>query len=121
MLTSKQLIKMRELYDSGLGDTAIAAELGVSRYAVMRWRRARNLATKSGHTGRKPKDYIFYDGKTDELIVCGDARTCAAYLGMSVSGLRSCISRCRTGKTSKYVVYQSDIDDDDACDAASNF
>ncbi len=48
--------RFRELYESGLHDGEIAAEIGVTRYTVIRWRKEQGLPSKHGRGGQ-----ILYD------------------------------------------------------------
>lgn len=53
---------------------------------------------------RKTTEYTVYLKKTDEIIVAGDAATCADGLNMSMHSFYSLVSRVRSGKNQKYEI-----------------
>ena len=58
-------------------------------------------------------DYSVYSRKTDMLLAFGTARECAKALGLTLGSFWSMVSRVRTGKNRKYLVYLEDAEDDD--------
>lgn len=61
--------------------------------------------------GSKPSVwYTVYEACCDRLIVIGYARECAAYMGCSVNGFQSIVSKVKSGKNKAYCVVVEDLE-----------
>lgn len=54
--------------------------------------------------------YTVYAAYRDRLIVIGYARECAAYMGCSVNGFQSIVSKVKSGKNKAYCVVVEDLE-----------
>lgn len=106
MMTTKQLKRIRDLHAEGQNDVQIAAEIGMPITTTRRWRSQLGLPA---HRGSQRVSYTIYDRKTDQYLVEGDAKTCAAYIGKSLNSFYSSVSKARHhGLRGKYIYEVND-------------
>lgn len=54
--------------------------------------------------------YTVYAAYRDQLIVIGNARECAAFMGCTVNSFQSMVSKVKSGKNKAYCVVVEDLD-----------
>ena len=54
--------------------------------------------------------YTVYAAYRDQLIVIGNARECAAFMGCTVNSFQSMVSNVKSGKNKAYCVVVEDLD-----------
>lgn len=116
-MTSKDIKRMEALYSEGKNDREIAEAMGCASITVLKWRHSRGLPPTGSRAPSLPRTaYTIYDARTDELMACGSAKSCASMLGMSMSTFYTIMHRARHGKQQKYVVLEEPYRDDQEAD-----
>lgn len=54
--------------------------------------------------------YTVYEAYRDQLIVIGNARECAAFMGCTVNSFQSMVSKVKSGKNKAYCVVVEDLE-----------
>lgn len=105
-MTTKKLEEIRRRNAAGENDQVIAEALNIPVHTVHYWRRKLGLPIRRAKRPKRNKQitYTVWSTKTDEVLVCGTAKECAAMLGYrSADTFRQMV--CRTVK--KYYIERS--------------
>ena len=98
------------LYKSGAADSLIAKKMGVSKGAVINWRKKNGLPPNY-RPGERPKHAIYYIylRESGELIASGKARECAEKLNFSrTNQVYKLYDRAKNGRSWKYDVIKQE-------------
>ena len=98
MITSKQLMKIREMNQQGMTDAYIASYLGVTRTTIKRHRDAMGLPAHHRGSGWYTVRNAF-----GTILANGTSRQCAAELGISLGTFYQRVIRSNREKDDKYV------------------
>lgn len=106
----KTLAEIRRLASEGYCDTEIMRKTGKTRGQVRYWRikEGISIGKKGKQNGNSRKMWIFYDRQTSEYLCEGTVFQCAAALGLTVSTVRSTISRWNTHHVGKYEIHEAE-------------
>lgn len=106
-MTTKQMAEIKQRNLAGENDREIAEAMGLHKKTVNNYRNMMGLKSN----GKRGGIYFVYKKKTDELVVCGTAKECAAFLGCKLESFRSYMSRIKNEKRPIYTVVKEEDDD----------
>jgi hypothetical protein len=111
-MTTKSLARICEMGRSGACLKEIAAETGYCISTVGKWLRVQGI----GSPGRKyipRRIYTVYKTTTTEFLVEGNAKECAAFLGIKPQSFRRAYTVSCRGGPGKYTIYARDAESKD--------
>lgn len=108
-MTTKLLQQIQQMARDGWCDAEIARRLGIHVSVARSWRVKAGLPYGRKGMRNKTKCYAVYDGKTSDFLFEGTIEEVAQFLGKTMGGIYSCISRNKSGKLRKYEFYEVEI------------